>query len=162
MAPVPLQWPVVLVLLVPICNGGCGGVGALAVLVCTHSFLGHVAFVATFRDGRGVVTVSGANQGILAGGMSVFPAPWMVDGGASGGRCNADTGCVSGPRLSRYRGPWGTCVSCFRAQRLADAAVLWHRSIPELIKQVVVGWRSRIIRALCRWTVTLIEDRKGS
>ena len=66
-ATVPLQWPIVLVLLVPICNGGCGGVDALAVLVCWHSFLGHVVFVATCRGERGVVKGSGANQGILAG-----------------------------------------------------------------------------------------------
>ena len=161
-APVPLQWPIVPVLLVPICNGGCGGVDAPAVLVCWRSFLGPEAAVVTFRGGRGRVTGSGGNQGILTGGRSVFPVPWNVDGGASVGRGNAGTGCVSGPRPSRYKGPRLASESFFRAQRLTAAAALWHRSIPESIKQVAAGCRSRIIRALCRWTVTLIEVRRGS
>ena len=60
-APDPIQWPVVLVLFVPICNGGCGGVDSLAVLVCRRSFLGHVASVDTLCTRRGVATVSGAD-----------------------------------------------------------------------------------------------------
>ena len=48
-APIPIPWPVVFVLLVPICNGGCGlwwcgcvgRAGVLALVSGAYSFCGH-------------------------------------------------------------------------------------------------------------------------
>ena len=64
--------------------------------------------------------------------------------------------------LNLCRGPESTCPSFFLAHLLTDSATLWHWSIPDSIRRVDVVCRSRIILALCRWTVMLIEVCSGS
>ena len=106
---------------------------------------------------------SGANQGILHVFLvSVFTLSLVEDGIAPvddgfGAQLSSSRTC-----LNLCRGPESTCPSFFLAHLLADSAALWHWSIPESIRRVDMGCRSRIILALCRWTVMLIEVCSGS
>ena len=107
---------------------------------------------------------SGANQGIL---QSVFLGSVFTSSLVGDGIAPVDDGVgaeLSLPRtcLNLCRGPESTCPSFFLAHLLTDSATLWHLSIPESIRRVDMGCRSRIILALCRWTVMLIEVCSGS
>ena len=90
------------------------------------------------------------------GGIGVGAAGLVTGVGVGAG------GDIGHSHAIRLTGPRLHLLIFFVAHFFSRCAVSWHFAIPEASMLEGGGCLSMIMRALCRWTVTLIEASKGS